>query len=91
MLVKDTCFTLDFSPKNPRCNHLNKNDLMGSNSHRVALFGKVRKCGLIRVNVTLLEEVCYWGRALRYQKPKPGTGTVFLLPADLNVELSGPS
>ena len=42
--------------------------------------------------VVLLEEVCYWGQALRFKMPKPGPVSLSsLLPAVPDVELSAPS
>jgi hypothetical protein len=43
--------------------------------------------------VALLEEVCHWDWALRFQKLKPGleVQSLFLLPVDQDVELSAPS
>jgi hypothetical protein len=40
--------------------------------------------------VALLEKVCHWVWALRFQKPKPGPGS-FSLPTNQVVELSAPS
>lgn len=46
--------------------------------------------GLVGLWVSLLEEVCHLGKALSFQKPKLGPGNLcpFLLPIDLDVELS---
>lgn len=41
--------------------------------------------------VALLEEVYYLGLGLKFQKSKPGLVVLFLLPTDLDVELSVPS
>jgi hypothetical protein len=41
-------------------------------SQRVALLEKIRTCGLVRVGVIFLEEVCHLGWALKFQKLKPG-------------------
>jgi hypothetical protein len=43
--------------------------------------------------MSLLEEVCHWKCALRFQRPKPNPValSLFLLTADLNVELSATS
>jgi len=47
-----------------------------------------RRCGLAGVGVALLEEVRHWKWALGFQKPKPVSVSLFLLPVDLYVELS---
>ena len=56
------------------------------------LLESIRTGGLVEVGVALLEEVCQWGWALRLQKLKPGPGahSLFLLPADPEVELLAP-
>ena len=67
------------------CGGLNKNGprrLIGSNT--------IRRYGLVGVGMAVLEEVCHWGRALRFQMPKPGPVSLSL-PANLNVELSAAS
>ena len=38
--------------------------------------GTIRKCGLVGVGITLLEKLCYWAWALRFQKLRPGTVTL---------------
>ena len=43
----------------------------------VALFEKIRGCGLVGAGVALLEEVCPWVWALRFQELKPGPVTLF--------------
>ena len=52
--------------------------------------GRVRRCGLVGVGVILLEEVFYWGRALRFQKPKtcPVSISLCLLLWDQDVKFS---
>jgi hypothetical protein len=40
-------------------------------SHRAIGSGATRRCGLVRVGVALLEEVCHWGWTLRFQKLEP--------------------
>ena len=37
----------------------------------VALFERIMECGLVGGGVALLEEVCHWGWALKFQKPLP--------------------
>jgi hypothetical protein len=39
-------------------------------TREVALLGRTRKCGFLERSVTLLEEVCHWEKALRFQKLK---------------------
>lgn len=55
--------------------------------------GTIRRCGPVGVGVALLKEVCYWGQALRFQMLKPGPVllSVFLLPLDIDGEMSAPS
>lgn len=48
--------------------------------HRVALFGRIRRCDFTRGSLSL-------GVRLRLQKPRPGQ-RLFLLPVDLDEELS---
>lgn len=40
--------------------------------------GTIRQCGLVKVGVTLLEGVCHWEWALKFQKliPDPGAPTL---------------
>ena len=47
-------------------------------------------CSPVVVGVVLLEEVCYWGERLKFQKLKQGLMVHFLfpLPANPNVDLS---
>ena len=35
----------------------------------VALFERIMECGLVGGGVALLEEVCHWGWALKFQSP----------------------
>jgi hypothetical protein len=49
------------------------------------------RCGLVGVGVTLLEEMCHWGWALRSQMIKPGSMAHSLVPADPDIELSATS
>jgi hypothetical protein len=37
-------------------------------SHQEVAPFRIRKCGLVGVGATLLEEVCHWGWVLRFQK-----------------------
>ena len=48
-----------------------------------------RSCGLVRVGMDLLGEVCHWGHALRAQILKPGPVCgLFLLPANTDLDIS---
>jgi hypothetical protein len=69
------------------CYSLNENGL-----HRSTGSGTIRICGLVRVSVALLEEVCHWVKggcgdmeALKFQKlkPVPVCHSLFLMPANL--------
>lgn len=42
------------------------------------LLGRIRRCGLVEGNVVLLEDVCHWRCALRFQKPTPGPSPLSL-------------
>jgi hypothetical protein len=55
------------------CGGLNENG-----SHRLRGSATVRRCSLIKVDMALLEEVCHWGWALRFQMLKPGSVTLSL-------------
>lgn len=50
--------------------------------------GTTGPCGLVRVGVALLEKVCHWEWALKSQMLKPGpvSHSLFLLPANPDVE-----
>jgi hypothetical protein len=52
--------------------------------------GTSRRCSLVEIGVALLEEVCHWGWALRFQKlqPNPMAHLLFLVPVNQDVELS---
>ena len=53
----------------------------------MTLFERIRVCGLVRVSVAFLEEVCYCGWPLRFQNPNGAQcHSLFLLPADPDVE-----
>lgn len=53
------------------CGGLKRND-----SHRLIYLNasslKIKRCALVGVAVTLLEEGCHWDWALRFQESKPG-------------------
>jgi hypothetical protein len=52
-------------------------------------FGKIRKCGLAGVGVALLEELCHWERAFRFQSLCQAQSLLsHLLPGDQNVKFS---
>ena len=54
--------------------------------------GTVWRSGLLGIGVAFLDEVCHWGRALRFQMLKPGQCVfLFLLCAYPDVELSATS
>ena len=53
----------------------------------MALFERIRTCGLVGIGVALSEEVCHWGWVLRFQKLK-ASPMADSLPADQDVELS---
>ena len=59
-----------------KCGGLNENV-----PHRLLEIGTIGSCGLVGVGVALLEEVCHWGWALGFQKPKPGALSLSLLSA----------
>jgi hypothetical protein len=46
--------------------------------HRLIGSGTIRRCGFFGVDVALLEEVCHWRWALRFQMLKPGLVSLFL-------------
>ena len=46
---------------------------------------RTRRCSLVGAGVALLEEVCHWGWALRFQKPMPGPTS---LPAAWRVDVT---
>ena len=46
----------------------------------------IMRCGLIGLGVTLLEEVCHWGWALRFQVLKPDPVSLSL-PAAYSVQI----
>jgi hypothetical protein len=65
---------------NPRAGEMTKGEYLGlggccglnkNGSHRPIGSGTLRRCGLMGVGVALLEEVCHWGWALRFQILKP--------------------
>ena len=45
-------------------------------TREVALLGRTRKCGFLERSVNLLEEVCHWEKALRFQKLKTDSVSV---------------
>ena len=54
---------------------IGKAELTGCGGLKMACVGPhgtIRRCGLVREGVAFLEEVCYWGWALRSQMLKPG-------------------
>ena len=54
--------------------------------------GTLRRCGLIRVGRTLLEEVCHCqGQALRSQVLKAGLSEIQFSPCCLHIELLAPA
>ena len=48
---------------------------------------RIKRCGLVDLGISLLEEVYHWKWAVRFQKPKPAPLSHFLLPGDSDVEL----
>ena len=51
--------------------------------------GEIADCGSLNKNVTLLGGVaCFWGWALGFQMLKSGPVSLFLLPANPEVEVS---
>jgi hypothetical protein len=53
--------------------------------------GTVRRCGLVAVDMNLLEEVCHWRMALRFQKPKPGSVSLSISSSPPSLPLPPPS
>lgn len=61
--------------------------------HRPLGNGSIRRCGRAGGTVSLLEGVCHWGWALKFQKikPDPVAQHLFLLLLNADVELSAAS
>ena len=50
--------------------------------------GRIRRYGRAGVGVALLEEVCHWGWALRFQKSMPGPVSLCMVPVDQDIKVS---
>lgn len=62
-------------------------------AHSPSGSGTIRSCGLVGVGVALLEEVCPLvggGADFEVSEAQPGVLALFLLPADLDVEILTP-
>ena len=86
--VRLTTWNWQFISECSQCGGLNN-----SGPHRSTRSGTFKMCDLVVVGMALLQEVCHWGWALRFNKLKPSLVAqgLFLLPADVGVELSGDS